>query len=155
MSVLPFRHPFRQHQHWRSLAVIIVLILVLVGGSLGVFRAVKGNWLGNSSGKQLPLSPLETSGLVTPATQAHASATTQAIIGTRWHIHNPGLARGLEGVVWSGSEFVAVGDTILTSPDGRAWTVQNPSSAYGLNGVTWSGSEFVAVGAGGILLTSP
>ncbi len=67
------------------------------------------------------------------------------------------ITDNLHGVVWSGSQFVAVGDgdIILTSPDGSTWTAQTPGTSYALRGVVWSGSQFVAVGDRGTILTSP
>ena len=58
----------------------------------------------------------------------------------------------LSGVVWSGSQFVAVGslfpDTgmILTSPDGATWTSRNPGTSSSLTAVASSGSVLVTVG---------
>lgn len=70
-----------------------------------------------------------------------------------------GIHANLSGVVWSGSQFVAVGyaGTIVTSPDGHTWTTQTSGTSNDLSGVAWSGSrsEFVAVGKAGTILTSP
>src|SRR5258708_38277307 len=77
-----------------------------------------------------------------------------------------GTTNALNGVAWSGTQFVAVGSggTILTSPDGTTWTSRtlDTSTFLGaflqgtfLQGVTWSGTQFVAVGSGGTVLTSP
>jgi hypothetical protein len=53
----------------------------------------------------------------------------------------------LNAVTWSGTKFVAVGNGILTSPNGITWTPQtNPVNSNGLRGVTWSGTKFVSVG---------
>jgi len=65
----------------------------------------------------------------------------------------------LVGIVWSGTQLVAIGDagTILTSPDGVNWTTQ--SSGLGTNilltRIAWSGTQFVAVGDLGTIITSP
>jgi len=63
----------------------------------------------------------------------------------------------LNGVAWSGTKFVAVGEngTILTSSDGTAWTPQTSGTTDILEDVTWSGTQFVAMGLGGTILTSP
>ena len=70
----------------------------------------------------------------------------------------------LESVIWSGSQFIAVGKgntvdrdfaMILTSPDGANWTDRSIhslwSGPYNLIGgsydVIWTGKEFVAVGS--------
>jgi len=67
---------------------------------------------------------------------------------------------GLSAVIWSGTQFVAVGGnsgggSILTSPDGITWTPRASGTSNGLQGVTWSGTQFVAVGFYGTILTSP
>ena len=62
----------------------------------------------------------------------------------------------LEGVVWSGTEYAVVGDSIfLTSPDGVAWTKHSLTVNNLFYGVAWSGSVFVIVGFTGNILTSP
>lgn len=68
-----------------------------------------------------------------------------------------GTGNNLNGVVWSGTQFVAVGEagTVLTSPDGVTWTSRSSGTADGLRSVAWSGSKFVAVGGNpGTALTS-
>ena len=67
-----------------------------------------------------------------------------------------GTTQNLFGVAWSGTQFVAVGNsgTILTSPNGIAWTTRTSGTTNNLVDVAWSGTQFVAVG-GGIILTSP
>jgi hypothetical protein len=63
-------------------------------------------------------------------------------------------------VVWSGSQYLAVGGsgvfaTIQSSPDGVNWKADAAGSEYAMFGVAWSGSSFVAVGVNGTILTSP
>jgi alpha-tubulin suppressor-like RCC1 family protein len=74
-----------------------------------------------------------------------------------WTWRNP-LPQGLtlNGVAWSGSLFVAVGNygTILTSVDGTAWTLRTSGTTNDLFGATWGGGQFVAVGRSGTILTS-
>ena len=67
-----------------------------------------------------------------------------------------GTANVLNGIVWSGTQFVAVGanGTMLTSSDGITWTVSTSVTTYGLNGIAWSGVQFEAVGQYGIILMS-
>lgn len=68
-----------------------------------------------------------------------------------------GTLSDLQGIAWSGTQFVAVGSggTILTSPDGITWTSRNSGTSGVLNGATWSGTKFVIVGEDGTILTSP
>lgn len=60
----------------------------------------------------------------------------------------------LHGVVYGGSQYVAVGEGIFTSPDGVAWTERPTGVSQALNAVIWTGSRYVAVGNGGTVLTS-
>jgi len=62
----------------------------------------------------------------------------------------------MNGVAWSGSLFVAVGNggTVWTSVDGITWTSRTTPDTTHMNGVAWSGSLFVAVG-GDAVWTSP
>ena len=64
---------------------------------------------------------------------------------------------GLFGLIWSGTQFVGVGNSgiIRTSPDGLSWTYQNSGTAESLLNVAWSGTRFTAVGNHGTILTSP
>jgi hypothetical protein len=68
-----------------------------------------------------------------------------------------GTTNRLNGVVWSGSQFVAVGDggTILTSGDGATWIKRSSGTTAALEGVVWSGTEYAVVGDSGTFLTSP
>jgi hypothetical protein len=60
----------------------------------------------------------------------------------------------LFAVTWAGSQWVAVGSGILTSPTGAAWTAATVGT-QDLLGVAWSGDQLVAVGVSGAILTSP
>ena len=52
----------------------------------------------------------------------------------------------LYGITWNGSVFVAVGERILTSTDGKSWTVVATFSPCSFSRVQARGSMFVAVG---------
>jgi hypothetical protein len=80
--------------------------------------------------------------------------------GIGWERHfNPSMAL-MRKVIWSGSQFVAVGfSDILTSPDGLKWTSQASGyiPGYLLSGVATDGQGYVASGylTNGILFHSP
>jgi Big-like domain-containing protein len=66
----------------------------------------------------------------------------------------PISGRTLNGVIWAGTQFVAVGNgTILTSPDGVAWTDRTAGTGAALRSVAWTGSKLLAVGD--VALASP
>jgi serine/threonine protein kinase/photosystem II stability/assembly factor-like uncharacterized protein len=100
----------------------------------------------------------------TNATNSAAAAATATAIanapGSNWTFVSPITTYNLQGVVWSGSVFVAVGKngTILVSPNGKNWTDRSSSSGtqQDLNGINWSSSLglFVAVGNSDTILTS-
>ena len=75
--------------------------------------------------------------------------------GVNWTDRSPDDAYLiLNGVTWTGSRFVVVGNggEVLTSPDGITWTTT--ASGHDLRNVKWDGTRFVAMGAGGKLMTS-
>ena len=78
---------------------------------------------------------------------------------SHWTYHHPySIPDPLNGVTWTGTRLIAVGDRSLTvtSPDGVTWTRGRPvASTNDLRAVVWTGSLAVAVGRGGIILTSP
>ena len=57
-------------------------------------------------------------------------------------------------MVWTGSQFVAVGAGVFTSPNATDWTQRDAGTTETLYGITWTGSQLVAVGAGGTIITS-
>jgi hypothetical protein len=76
--------------------------------------------------------------------------------GLKWSVRSAGTP-SLRGIIWSGSQIVAVGSggTIVTSPDGYRWTAQVSGVNGTLNAAAWSGTEFRVVGDGGAMLVSP
>lgn len=96
--------------------------------------------------------------------------------GVTWTAQTLGLPYQINGVTWSGTQFVAVGfgqngAAILNSSDAVTWTPQitpqTPPDFYNLMSITWSRTKFVAVGGrspvadfvsipgSGTILTSP
>ncbi len=72
-----------------------------------------------------------------------------------WVWTNPSpQANGLNGVVRSGQEFVAVGDRgmVLGSPDGRNWSIHDSGVVCSLKAAATSGEVLVIVGGGGCSL---
>lgn len=76
--------------------------------------------------------------------------------GSQWTSRPSGTTANLRDVVWSGTQFIAVGDsgTILTSPDGISWTQRTAGISNALWGAVWSGTQFVVVGEYGTIFTS-
>ncbi|HVN76932.1 MAG TPA: hypothetical protein VMT19_11480 [Thermoanaerobaculaceae bacterium] len=71
--------------------------------------------------------------------------------GESWSVRKYDGVRSFMKVVWSGSEFIAVGPNglVATSPDGAAWSDQGSSADNALFGVAASGAFAVAVGQRG------
>jgi hypothetical protein len=69
--------------------------------------------------------------------------------GIDWASLSSGIKTTLLDILWSGDQFVAVGDhAILSSPDGISWNIVTDIGAPGpflLEGVASSGSTYVAV----------
>jgi len=100
--------------------------------------------------------------VVDATTSTAASTEASASTSLSW-TNRVGAVTGvhLNGVTWSGTQYVAVGGTqkIYTSSDGLTWTLRS-SGTQKLNRVIWSGSQFVAVGGNPVggsttILTSP
>ncbi len=80
-----------------------------------------------------------------------------------WTQRNPfPTGKDLYSVTWTGSLYVAVGDTILTSPDGFTWTNRIKPTSNSLKSVLWKRSpdnndkgSLIAVGDTGTILISP
>ena len=74
-----------------------------------------------------------------------------------WTLRNMSDPWSWEGIAWSGSVFVVVGNSgfIRTSTDGITWTARTSGTSNLLRGVTWSGTQFIAVGNSGTIITSP
>jgi uncharacterized delta-60 repeat protein len=62
----------------------------------------------------------------------------------------------LDDVVWTGSQFVAVGDygAILTSPTGSVWTPQNSATGLDLSAVAVANGQILVAGQDGVILSS-
>ncbi len=72
--------------------------------------------------------------------------------GTVWEIRAEGLAECLEDVVWTGSQYIAVGwNEILTSPNGSDWQLRHNYYAGKLYGVFWGNETGWVVGDSVIL----
>ena len=81
--------------------------------------------------------------------------------GINWTIHNnipsPSELNEINDVVWTGNEYVIVGENIhATSPDGINWTetFSDYSSSPSMISLTWTGTQFIGVSYGGRIHTS-
>jgi hypothetical protein len=76
--------------------------------------------------------------------------------GIGWELQSLAKTRGLQDVVWTGSEALAVGDrgAVLVSADGTAWAEEVATLRFDLHDVTATASRFVAVGDEATLLRS-
>jgi hypothetical protein len=90
-------------------------------------------------------------------TSASVGAVYTSPDGVTWTANNAAAPQALLDIVWSGSQFVAVGygGTIVTSPDGLTWTFRPAPTTDNLVAVIWAGSRFVVGGLNGTILTSP
>jgi hypothetical protein len=102
------------------------------------------------------VTAVDSSGESAESSQVSATPTSQDA-GITWTQRTAGTTNSLDDVAWSGTKFVAVGEsgTILTSTDGITWSTQVSGTSNSLHGVVWSGTQFVAVGTNNTILTSP
>lgn len=143
-------------------------ILVAVGTGGTIITSKDGaTWVARTSPTGVTLNDIAVSG-VDPATGQGIGFVAVGDFGTiitsedgeTWSAESSGTTANLNGVVWSGSEFVAVGDngTVLrrTNNDGDSWVpATSIQTTRTLRNVTWGGTKFVAVGEGGTIITSP
>ncbi len=80
------------------------------------------------------------------------SATAQ---GTEW-INPTYQGHRLDDVIWTGSQYVAVGNyaSVLSSPDGSSWTRHSAGTGTSLQTVAYTGSVYVIGYYDGTLFTS-
>ncbi|MCX6856353.1 MAG: autotransporter-associated beta strand repeat-containing protein [Verrucomicrobia bacterium] len=97
--------------------------------------------------QRVPLSVFQ--GRVTSGSSTVSELTNFSVIPT---VSMPKL----DDVVYTGSQFIAVGDygAILTSPDGSVWTPRNSGTGRDLSAVGLSGSQILAAGQDGLILKS-
>jgi len=76
--------------------------------------------------------------------------------GMAWSFGYSSITSDLNDVVWSGIEYLAVGNdgAIVASPDAIVWTERQSGTNVNLFGVARHGGIYVVVGAGGTILTS-
>lgn len=82
--------------------------------------------------------------------------------GEIWNQDQSGLPEencNLTKVIWTGSQFVAIGGSsqeppIIRSQDGIQWTISNSTTDTTLYDLSWNGSQLVAVGDSGVILAS-
>lgn len=73
--------------------------------------------------------------------------------GVNWTKRNRSRFFRPEGIVWNGSQFLAVGPGVIqTSSDGINWAVMQTTAR--VTDVAWSGDTFIAVGSDTHVLTS-
>ncbi len=130
--------------------------LVAVGAGYVMTSSDAGvTWTPNSAA---PISGRVLDGVIWAGTQFVAVGEAGAILtspdGLTWTARTSGTTSALRAVTWTGTRYVVVGDSTLTSPDAVAWT-RVTDSAWGLSGIAWSGNLFVQVGSSGLNRTSP
>jgi len=110
---------------------------------------------GSISGTPTAISPA-TNYIVT-ASNSFGLDTTQVNIAVSWMQRSSGTQNSLTSILWTGSQFVAIGGSgaIVTSPDGVTWTSRTSGTTNFLTSVAWTGTQLVAVGNAGTTLTSP
>lgn len=147
---------------------LLMLFLACLWAPILTADAVPGETLGHLTG---PLDPrflaehhlydvIWGDGLFVAVGQADFEETEALLSsdGQRWERVSLGKAArplglsgdgagALYGVAWNGSTFAAVGERILTSPDGKSWTVAASFSSCVFSRIAAHESTFVAVGA--------
>lgn len=76
--------------------------------------------------------------------------------GVAWQQANFDSGAVLEDVIWTGTEFIAVGDDgrLTASATGETWTERDSSTAIDFIAITGDSSQMVALGRDGLIATS-
>ena len=70
-------------------------------------------------------------------------------------VTSPPSASLLNGLIWDGNQYSAIGRVSLHSSDGNTWTIQPMFTNNELNAITWNGdSQYVTVGEHGTILVA-
>ncbi len=169
VPLLSSTHPgqiFRRRPVLATAAIALLIVILLVGGSVGITMVGQQARVDTSRNTALTAQAQITNtarARITATAQAQAAATGAVLrTGKIWHTQLSGASSNLLNLTWGDSQLVAVGDggTIVTSPDGHAWTVEPLVGGAALWSVAWGDSRFVVVGAGGqagesgVILTS-
>jgi hypothetical protein len=95
-------------------------------------------------------------------TDSPEAVPVSSIPGVSWRDFRVGTSPNLMSVVWTGTQLVAVGEGIWTSPNGDVWTKRYDTQSSLLKSVIWTGDQLVAVGENShdtvnsaVILTSP
>jgi len=125
-------------------------------------------WVLQASGTTQPLYGLASSPSIMVVVGAGGTVLTSTNNGVTWTPQaNPSGSTPLNRVVWTGTQFVAVGSSgfEMTSTDGINWVAQPTpytytsvlfgSDPYNLNDILWTGTSLVMVGTRGLVATSP
>lgn len=135
---------------------------------LDAATTVNADWL--NAMQEETLGVIEGAGVVPDATSnaqllraINTMLGMQAVSNMQTRTGGGGFAGTVNGLVWSGSLWVAVGvdstADVQTSPDGITWTHRTHSGFNGgsdyFSDVAWNGSVFCAVGRLGEIQTSP
>ncbi len=109
----------------------------------------------------VPNVNIETNGITVPLGIFLGTTTASSTLVTSLTNRSGQLAPSialpeLQDVVWTGSQFVAVGGygTVLTSPTGSVWTPKNSGTGRDLQTVALSDAVILAAGENGIILKS-
>ncbi|HSL18518.1 MAG TPA: DUF11 domain-containing protein [Methylomirabilota bacterium] len=130
--------------------VLAVMLGILCAGSAGASPCTTWEWVNPlPQGNQL-LGAVHGNGLWLAVGKYGTVVTTPD--GANPVLRASGSTAELRGVVWTGAQFVAVGRSILTSPDGVAWTERVTGTI--LYGIASGNGLAVAVGNNGAILTS-
>jgi len=149
---------------------------VAVGGSSSIYTSPDGiNWTKRTPDVSAAFFSVACSPslCVTVGHEGGGGAWTVTCVSgdtVSWHCDSwvEGVFNTLDGVIWTGTEFVAVGlfvptfaenatqDVILKSPDGITWTLDYLGNSFNnLRGIAVSGSQLVVVGGEGAIFSSP
>jgi hypothetical protein len=90
-------------------------------------------------------------------TDGYQSSVYTSTDGDSWEGTLVDTREFLNGVTWTGTNYVAVGNSgvVFTGTDNTGWKEQSSGTTRDIYAVAWTGTQLVAVGNSGLILTSP
>ena len=123
--------------------------LVAVGSNGAILTSPDGNaWTSRASGTTAYLNGVAGHDGQIIVIGPHDTILASSDYGKTWAVRSTGFKLRLATITWGDSLFVAMGDSVLTSPDGLVWTAhatgRSLKNSVSSANIAWSGSRFVA-----------
>jgi hypothetical protein len=149
-SGAPYNTVLLTHGTWNGSKLVL-------GGGNNLFESDDGSAITTLKARTGPMTDVTWGNNFFVAVGNNKSGVLTSPDGVTWTKQDPGVTSILQGVCWTGTRFVAVGDqgVVLTSPDGNDWSrIDLGGNTANLTSVAGNGSVCVAVSETGAILST-